>query len=74
MLKIYNVRFFSHGEWRYLEYDIIAESEAQVRKFADEKCEPQWRAKPYGEVKEDSLVIKEVKDVNIPYLLYSNED
>lgn len=73
-MNIYTAKYFSHGEWRWIEYEILAESEEQVRRLIDEECAPEWRDRPYklaGAPYEDTLQITLDRTIELPYIMRS---
>lgn len=68
----YEATWFDHGEWRQIHLELIAESEEQVRRHIDKDYPLWYRLKlRYGRQgpDEDSLKIKKVETVELPYVL-----
>lgn len=76
-LKLFEAQWFCHGEWgwqirRYLaenEQQIIDEIEREGNGNPDWKhsCKGECRTRPYSSKKEDTLKIKFVEEVTLPY-------
>lgn len=66
----YEVNWFDHGDWCHHTDIILAESEAQVRSYADSQCIEEYRSRPYHKQEEDSLRIEILEtDLTLPYVL-----
>lgn len=66
----YEADWFCHGEWRHLTIEIIANSAQEVEDYISEKyTKREWRSIPYARKDEDSLKIKSIEPVTLPYEL-----
>ena len=76
MLKEYHVKWFCHGEWAWIEEDLLAESITQVRAYVDQRSKPEWRTVPYrlsNEPERDSLSIKLIRSkISLPIVMWSS--
>ncbi len=63
-LYVYTARWFSTLDWGWLNHDIVAESEAQVRAYVDAHTAKQYRAH-YGVA--DSLEIGPPVQIKLPF-------
>lgn len=73
-MKRYEAKWFSGVEWAWLEVEVLAENEQQVREFIDTRTAAEYRNRPFRlnrkEVEyEDTLEIKELQEVILPYVL-----
>jgi hypothetical protein len=70
-LHHYHVHYWSAVEWNYVEYDVIAESEAQVRAKVDAECVSEHRLRAYVKESErkDTLEIENRGAITLPYVL-----
>lgn len=68
-LNLHRVEYFSHIEWQWFTAEMVAVSEEQIQEYIDSECKLEWRYKPYnGNKKEDSLSIRFIKEVELPFI------
>lgn len=72
-LNLYSVNYWSGTDWKWLEYDALAESEAQIRAHVDTECPSEFRLRPHVRDTErtDTLKIECHGPVKLPYVLES---
>lgn len=79
-LNRYTVKYFSRKDdahWMHYHYDVLAETEAQVRDQVDQRCEQHYRLRdsvypeghPDYHPPKDSLEIDCYGPVELPYIL-----
>ncbi len=70
-LHHYHVHYWSSVEWAYLEYDVIATGDAQVREKIDAECAAEHRLRPYVKESErtETLEIEDRGAITLPYVL-----
>lgn len=67
MISLYHVYYWSSLDWRWCEYDVIAESEESIRAKVDESCPPSCRTYPYRKGEEETLKITKHEDITLPW-------
>ncbi|HDR9106053.1 hypothetical protein [Paraburkholderia sp. A3RO-2L] len=72
-LNLYTVKHWSSLDWKWLEFDALAQTEAQVREQVDKTCSSEYRLRPYvpEDQRTDTLVIECHGPVALPYVLES---
>lgn len=68
-MKMFDVKWFSSVAWAWHEISMLAESEDQIKAFVDLETAPEYRSPPYRNEAGDSLSIKELYDVKLPFVL-----
>ena len=67
----YRIEYFSSLDWKDFDYEVVGESEAQVRVWVDKECPRSYRDKPYSSDKPrpDTLKIERIGDVTLPFII-----
>ena len=68
----FDVTYFDHGFWKYIRFQVLAESEEQVRQLVDKKCPKDRRVEPYFSSlnRVDSLVIDVLEVLTFPHIVW----